>query len=159
MIRKTRSFRQALKHNFRGAVQKARGRAQYLDPNVMKREIAQYDTTLEACRCGETVHLEMIYRAPCPCSHQYALGARKPPSLDIELVLTAGTEELIVRMERIERTAALSLHREQQEHWERLAAEHIRRFSHARKKNNKRKPMYMSISRWRVDSRWDSRSR
>jgi hypothetical protein len=134
MCRKTLSFRQALKHNFRSMVAKARRRAELMDSDVMDGEIAQYQTTLESCRCGETIHLSVMYRTPCPCSHQYALGAEKPHPPDIDLMLTGATSELIIAIERIERAGSPCPTHGLREQWERTAAEHIQRFSHATRK-------------------------
>jgi hypothetical protein len=134
MIRKTLSFRQALKHNFATMVRKARRRAEFIDRATMEAEIAQYGTTLEGCRCGETIHMSAMYRQACPCSHQYALGAVKPATPDIDLVLSDATDGLTVRIERVERARASHSPHGQVQQWERIAVEHIRRFSHATKK-------------------------
>jgi GTP cyclohydrolase FolE2 len=115
MIQKILSFRYALKHNFRAMDKKARRRAEFADPAVMESEIAQYKTTLGACLCGGTIHLSVMYRTSCPCSHQYALGTRTPSSPNIELVLTEVSEELIITMERIERTLSRCAHHAQRE--------------------------------------------
>jgi hypothetical protein len=115
MIQKILSFRYALKDNFRAMDKKARRRAEFADPAVMESEIAQSKTTLGACLCGETIHLSLMYRTSCPCSHQYALGARTPASPNIELVLTEVNEELVTTMERIERTLPRRAHHEQRE--------------------------------------------
>jgi hypothetical protein len=136
MIRKTLSFRQAYKHNFRATVFRARRRAELVDGGLMRMEIAQYRTTLDGCDCGETVHLSRMYRTQCPCSHQFALGATKPATPDIDLVLSGATSQLVVEIEEVERerTAAARITHGQRERWEGIAAEHIRRFSHAGKK-------------------------
>jgi hypothetical protein len=134
MIRKTFSFRQALKHNFRATVFKAHRRYELMDRDLMRLEIEQYGTALDGCGCGETVHLSLMYRTQCPCSHQFALGAPKPKVPNIGLILSDAASRLIVEIERVGRTIVAPVPRDQREHFERIAVEHIQRFSHAGKK-------------------------
>jgi hypothetical protein len=48
--------------------------------------------------------------------------------------LSGAPSQLVVEIDGIERTTAAHTTHGQREHWERIAAEHTQRFSHARKK-------------------------
>jgi hypothetical protein len=132
--RKTLSFRRVLEHSFSSMAAMARRRAAILTGVVMEREIAQDETTVQNCQCGETVHLSGMYRTSCPCSQQYALGAAKPRAPEIELNLIGATSDLRIAIEKIEQADGSLPHHEVREQWERTAGEHIQRFSYARKK-------------------------
>jgi hypothetical protein len=104
MIRKTLSFCRALKHNFRATVFEAHRRYELVDGDLMRLEIGQCGTTLDSCGCGETLHLSLMYRTQCPCSHQFALDAPEPKVPDMGLILSGATSQLIVDIEHVERT-------------------------------------------------------
>jgi hypothetical protein len=144
MNRKTLSFHQALKHNSLAMVFKAHRRYELMDGDLMRLEIEQYGTTLDSCDCGETVHLSLMYRTQCPCSHQFALGAPKPKVPDMGLILSGATSQLIVEIERVERIIVARIPRDQRKHFERIAVEHIQRFSHAGKREKEQIITYIS---------------
>jgi hypothetical protein len=128
LLRRTPSFRRTLEYNFRSIVAKIRRRARVLDGAIIDRELAQHGTTLETCRDGETVHLSLMSRTSCPCSHQSALDATKPRTPDINLNLTDVTCELTITIERIERADGPRTHHEPGKQWKRSVVEHIQLF-------------------------------
>jgi hypothetical protein len=69
MIRKTLSFRTALKDNYGVIIRVASCRTRHADVQVLADERIQYHTTLDHCDCGETCHLSAMYRTSCLCSH------------------------------------------------------------------------------------------
>jgi hypothetical protein len=130
---KVQHFDVALVQGFRLALKRYSRRCRDLPKERMDEECMDFGTSIEACSCGETVHLSSCYRTDIPCGHRYAKGARKPETpRELALKVKASTREMEYSEGVHDRVPAPGWDGEELGGLKSFACEQIKRFSGAR---------------------------
>ncbi len=127
------SFRDHLKHTYQRIKRNVTRRARFTEVNVMRNEIAFFNSTNEKCECGEMALESSMMRIQIPCSHMVSCGAEFPPLPDVDLYLypcwSKGTFSC-TRLERENEAPPM----DKQAKLKESAIKSIKRYSHYRNK-------------------------
>jgi hypothetical protein len=99
----------------------------------MAQEQTYYQTSIDSCQCGETIHYTVAGKIRMSYSHQYALGAEKPKCPEVALILDEIPTDLVQDHKIIERIGR----KQNDEHPERMKVitkTNIKKCSHFQQK-------------------------
>lgn len=78
VVTKEHNYQSAYNTNLHRAFRKITSRYTGIYKRLVEREIEQYHSTIDECKCGETCLLSNMMRVDIPCSHRMLLGAHFP---------------------------------------------------------------------------------
>lgn len=86
-IHKSHNFSKSYATNFNRAKRQISNQSSVFYHKILDKECIQYNTTRDACECGETTLLNAMMRCELPCSHRVHKGAKfnEPPNINLTL--------------------------------------------------------------------------
>ena len=133
IIQREFSFRDHLKHSYSRTKRLIKQRVKSLDVNIMKEQIKFYESTIDSCKCGETLLESSLYRINIPCSHMVYLGASFPSIPDVCLNIHTEQTKCSFEYTVINRTNETPAH-DSTYGIKNQIVKNIRRYSHFKKK-------------------------